>query len=55
MAKVLELTEPFITKSAVDLETVSLSEDETDSEIENEGSVEPEYDTLNYDEEDWDQ
>ncbi len=42
-SKLIELAEQFITKSTVDLETVSLSEDETDSEIENEGSEEPEY------------
>ncbi len=49
-SKIIALCDSFITKSTVDLETTSMSEDETDFESENEGSTEPEYD-LNYDEE----
>ncbi len=43
ISKLLELCGKYITKSSVDLETELMSEDETDTEIENEGSVEPEY------------
>ncbi len=42
MTKLIELCEQFISKSTVDLETELMSEDETDTEIE---------DSLNHDEE----
>ncbi len=48
-SKIIELCETFITKSTVDLETELLSENETDTEIENEGSEEPEYDAIEED------
>jgi len=41
--KILDLYDKFISKSSVDLETSHMSDDETDTEIENEGSLEPEY------------
>jgi len=44
-SKLIELANQFITKSTVDLETELLSENETDTEIESEGSEEPEFDT----------
>ncbi len=43
ITKLIALCDKNITKSTVDEETVTMSENETDSEIENEGSVEPEY------------
>ncbi len=50
ITKLIALVDSFITKSAVDIETGNMSENGTDIEIENEGSIEPEYD-CNYDEE----
>ncbi len=41
--KVMALYDRFITKSSVDMETSYMSDEETESEIENEGSMEPEY------------
>ncbi len=56
ISKLIELCDRNITKSTVDLETVSLSENETDSEIESEflnrndePSEEPEYDVEDED------
>ncbi len=43
ITKLMDLLDKYITKSSVDLETATLSEEETDTEIENEGSLEPEY------------
>ncbi len=43
ITKVIGLYDKFITKSSVDLETSHMSDEETESEIENEGSIEPEY------------
>ncbi len=45
----MDLTETIITKSTVDLETVPLSENETDSESESVSSSNE--DSLNYDDE----
>jgi len=49
-SKLIELANGFITKSAVDLETTPMSEDETEAEIESlnydeETPYEPEYET----------
>jgi len=49
IAKLLEVTGRYITKSTVDMETSSMSENDSESEIENlnyddEASTQPEYD-----------
>ncbi len=56
-SKLIALCDSFITKSTVDLETTSMSEDETDSESEieslnrdEEKSMEPEYEVVEQEE-----